>query len=238
LLVAHFHTHSGVMPRPITFHSELREIRDALSEAEGRLITQEMFAKRLQTSKSYINALEAGSKQMTSKFAYRLLQRFGVICSHPELRPTPDIGKHETSTPFAPRDRTSLANGIRLFLARPKSDGRSTFKHYTMRRLTALVDAAAEKDLGPEVSSDLLEAINGLIREYKLAREYKIALLTRRDEWPPLPDDPLAPHPPLRELVELLYATDDHFPLAPQASRRSSGTSRGSASNTKRPRKA
>lgn len=112
------------MPRPLKHRTELRQIRDALAEAEGRPVTQEILAQRLQTSKSYINAIEAGTKQMTAKFAHRLLQTFGVICAHPSLQPPPEIGPYEERTPFAPRDRTNLANGIRLHLRRPKSDGR------------------------------------------------------------------------------------------------------------------
>src|SRR4051812_13868189 len=115
------------MPRPLHHRTELREIRDALAAAEGRPVTQEMLAQRLRTSKSYINAIEAGTKQMTARFAARLLQAFGVICS---LGPPVDFGPYEERTPFATRDRTDLANGIRLHLRRPKSDGREFFEHY------------------------------------------------------------------------------------------------------------
>jgi len=210
------------MPRPLKHRTELRQIRDALAEAEGCPVTQEILAQRLQTSKSYINAIEAGTKQMTAKFAHRLLQTFGVICAHPSLQPPPEIGPYEERTPFAPRDRTNLANGIRLHLRRPKSDGREIFEHYTMRRLRAIVDAAAERDLGPEVSAELLTALNKLIRGFKLEREYKIALLKRQSEWPPLPPDNPNTRVQLRDLISPLYAPDDHFPLKPAEARRPS----------------
>lgn len=214
LPVAHFCTHYGVMPRPLKLRSELRIIRDALCEAEGVLITQDMFAARLQTSKSYINAIEAGTKQMTAKFADRLLQRFGVICSHPAMRPPAEFGDYDTPTPFSPRNRENLALGIRDYLARPKSDGRATFQHFTTRRLAALTDAAADRDLGPEVSTELNDAISNLIREFKLERTYKLALFARKDEWPEPPADANGTNPRLAEFIELLYSPTEHFPLA------------------------
>jgi len=97
--------------------------------------------------------------------------------------------------PFTPRDRTNLANGIRLHIRRPKSDGREIFVHYTMRRPRAIIAAAASAPtvrqaqdlrLGPEVSAELLTALNKPIRAFKLEREYKIALLKRQGEWPPI----------------------------------------------------
>jgi len=159
---------------------------------------------------------------MTAKFAHRLLQTFGVICSHPSLQPPPEIGPYAERTPFAPRDRTNLASGIRLHLPRPKSDGRELFEHYTLRRLRAIVDAAAERDLGPEVSAELLTALNKLIRAFKLEREYKIALLKRQADWPPLPPDKPNTRVQLRDLVSQLYDPDDHFPLKLAAGRRHS----------------
>lgn len=147
------------MPRPLKKRTPLRELRDTLSEIEGRIVTQETMAERLRTSASLINAVEAGNRALSPKLLERVEYTYGV-----SLQP----GKK----PFAYFDPKDIKNGIAIWLKMEKTTARECFDNITALRVEALIEAADETKYGAAVCNELEQAIKEIIADFGIEEKY------------------------------------------------------------------
>lgn len=136
------------MPRPPKITTELRMVRDALSEIEERKIPQREFAERLQVSEAHVKAIEAGQTPMTAPLAFTVFSTFGAWLSPlPEHLAPANVERPLPKTPFVPwaGDPSDLKEGIRSYLALTKGN-RADNGQLTVLRLLALIDAASAEN--------------------------------------------------------------------------------------------
>lgn len=158
------------MPRPPKIRTPLRQVRDALSSIEGRVVSQAIFAKRLAISASYVNAIEAGTKPVTSDIATRVFDLYGVFPL--SLQGRSKVAFHTLSQP--------LEQGIREWLSR-STPGRQNersmeiFNERTARSLRALMTAAIRRGKGTFLLVRMENAIQEWKEELRLQAEYKEA---------------------------------------------------------------
>lgn len=165
------------MPRKLKNPTPLRQVRDALSSIEGRIVSQAMFAKRLGLSASYVNSIEAGAKPMTRELAMRISDMYGA--SYRSLMPGSkcasfsDTYWESEGQFFDFKPAPELVVGIREHLSCNNFSEINAYAAYDfdrniLRRMQSIFQAALDAKKGSFLQIRMEQAMDDWISEFKL----------------------------------------------------------------------